>query len=74
MTLSQRLIQLAEKVDPFSDLDSFIVVIENHEKTRSVEYWQALVGRLEAGIHCFRKLATQSLSFAAGQIREKALL
>lgn len=45
---SERLIQLAAKVDQFNDLDSFIVVIENRDNSRSIDYLRALAARIEA--------------------------
>src|SRR5271157_4505575 len=43
-----RLVQLAEKADQFSDFDTFVVAIENKDKQRSVQFLRALARRLEA--------------------------
>ncbi|MFB3924500.1 MAG: MMPL family transporter [Syntrophales bacterium] len=44
----ERLIQLAERVNQFSQIDSFIVVIESPAPSRSLKFLHALVPRLEA--------------------------
>ncbi len=43
-----RLVQLAEEADQFSDFDTFVVAIENRDKQRSLEFIRALAPRLEA--------------------------
>jgi hopanoid biosynthesis associated RND transporter like protein HpnN len=43
-----RLVQLAEEADQFSDFDTFVVAIENRDKQRSVQFLRALARRLEA--------------------------
>ncbi len=42
-----RLVQLAETVDQFDDMDNFIVAIENSDPSRSLDFLHALVARLE---------------------------
>ncbi len=43
----ERLIQLAEQVNQFEQLDSFVVVIESQEPRRSLKFLQSLVPHLE---------------------------
>ena len=43
-----RLVQLAETVDQFDDVDNFIVTIENSNSSRSLEFLRALVAKLES--------------------------
>jgi uncharacterized protein len=43
-----RLVQLAEQADQFSDFDTFVVAIENKDRRRSLEFIRALAPRLEA--------------------------
>ncbi len=43
-----RLVQLSEVADQFSDLDTFVVAIENRKKQRSLQFLRALVPRLAA--------------------------
>lgn len=42
-----RLVQLAEKLEPFEDLDTFIVSIDGQDRPRAVSFLHALVARLE---------------------------
>ena len=44
----ERLIQLAEEVNQFAQLDSFVVAIESRDQRRSLEFLRALVARLGA--------------------------
>ena len=44
----ERLIQLAEQVNQFEQLDSFVVVIENQDPRRSLQFLQSLVPHLES--------------------------
>lgn len=41
------LIQLAERVDQFDDMDNFIVTIENSNTSRSLDFLRTLVAKLE---------------------------
>jgi uncharacterized protein len=43
-----RLIQLSTQLDPFDDLDNFVVAIENHNPSRTLSFLRALVAQLEA--------------------------
>ena len=43
-----RLVQLSKQLDPFDDLDNFVVVIENRNPSRSLDFLRALAARLEA--------------------------
>jgi hopanoid biosynthesis associated RND transporter like protein HpnN len=43
-----RLIRLSKEIDAFDKLDTFVVVIESHDRTRSVKFLKALVPLLEA--------------------------
>ncbi|HVN22526.1 MAG TPA: MMPL family transporter [Syntrophorhabdales bacterium] len=43
-----RLVQLAEEADQFSDFDTFVVAIQNLNTRRSIEFLRALASRLEA--------------------------
>jgi len=43
-----RLAQLSEQADPFNDLDTFVVAIENKNISRSLEFLHALATLLEA--------------------------
>lgn len=41
-----RLVQLSEKIEPFDDLDTFIVAVKNRDSRRSIAFLKALVARL----------------------------
>lgn len=43
-----RLVQLSEAIDQFEDLDTFVVAIENHDTSRSLDFLHALAPVLEA--------------------------
>jgi hopanoid biosynthesis associated RND transporter like protein HpnN len=45
---NNRLVQLAEEADQFSDFDTFVVTIENRDSQRSMQFLQALASRLRA--------------------------
>ncbi len=42
-----RLVKLAEGIDQFDDLDTFVVAIENRDRARSIRFLKALVKRVE---------------------------
>lgn len=44
----ERLIQLAEQVNQFEQLDSFVVVMESQDTRHSLQFLQSLVARLES--------------------------
>ena len=44
----ERLIQLAEEVNQFAQMDSFVVAIESRDQRRSLEFLRALVARVGA--------------------------
>lgn len=52
----ERLIQLAEQVNQFEQLDSFVVAIENPDPRRSLKFLQALVARLKADKENYREV------------------
>ena len=52
----ERLIQLAQEVNQFEQLDSFVVVMESGDPRRSLQYLQALVSRLEADKKNYREV------------------
>ena len=52
----ERLIQLAEQVNQFEKLDSFIVVMESRDPRRSLKFLQTLVPRLEADKGNYREI------------------
>jgi hypothetical protein len=43
-----RLVQLAEKLDPFEDLDTFIVTIDGQDRARAMNFLHSLVAQLES--------------------------
>jgi|WetSurMetagenome_2_1015567.scaffolds.fasta_scaffold02768_4 uncharacterized protein len=43
-----RLIQLSKQLDRFDDLDNFVVAIENHNTSRSLNFLRALAAQLDA--------------------------
>jgi uncharacterized protein len=43
-----RLVQLSKQIDQFDDLDNFVVAIENHNPSRSLDFLRALTAQLEA--------------------------
>jgi hypothetical protein len=51
-----RLVQLAEEADQFSDFDTFVVAVENRDRRRSLEFLRALGPRLEADHQHFREV------------------
>jgi hopanoid biosynthesis associated RND transporter like protein HpnN len=52
----ERLIQLAEQVHQFEQLDSFIVVVESRTPRRSLTFLHALVARLEKDREMYRDI------------------
>jgi hopanoid biosynthesis associated RND transporter like protein HpnN len=44
----QRLLQLTKLLDPFDEMDTFVVAIENRDTSRSLAFLRALVPHLEA--------------------------
>ena len=51
-----RLIQISEKLGQFDDLDSFVVVIQSRDHSRSLQFLQALAPRLETDKKHYRQI------------------
>ncbi|HVP80751.1 MAG TPA: MMPL family transporter [Thermodesulfobacteriota bacterium] len=45
---NDRLMKLSEEMDPFDDLDTLVVAVENHDPSRSLKFLHTLVPFLEA--------------------------